>query len=360
LIVTYLIYLFLLFLTCGTLFKLSFISYKYDEMIAFINNIITSSTLLFAIISSILRSIINPNINPILIYPFDFFTIIFMFPFFLAFHLLIYRERKRMKKDTNNLTELRVDAEGLRVLPLKYEIYRKLTHLIVICICFFYFIFGVFTKFLLDNFISILPDFIKNFFSGANLIILNNVDFTQYLVVFLTSISLMGLLTADYVRIIAPEDYPLKSINRLLRQRELKTRIGPHITMAVGTISIVLIFGPLSNIGPLIVSLSILMSSVGDSSANLIGITIGCHKIREGKKSYEGLIGGILFSFLSGIFFLIFQFFPNFISPQKILLISLTVALIIGIIDYLDLPIDDNLSFLITSSIIIYLLLQSF
>jgi len=329
-------------------------------MIAFINNIITSSTLLFAIISSILRSIINPNINPILIYPFDFFTIIFMFPFFLAFHLLIYRERKRMKKDTNNLTELRVDAEGLRVLPLKYEIYRKLTHLIVICICFFYFIFGVFTKFLLDNFISILPDFIKNFFSGANLIILNNVDFTQYLVVFLTSISLMGLLTADYVRIIAPEDYPLKSINRLLRQRELKTRIGPHITMAVGTISIVLIFGPLSNIGPLIVSLSILMSSVGDSSANLIGITIGCHKIREGKKSYEGLIGGILFSFLSGIFFLIFQFFPNFISPQKILLISLTVALIIGIIDYLDLPIDDNLSFLITSSIIIYLLLQSF
>ncbi len=359
-IVTYLIYLFLLFLTCGTLFKLSFISYKYDEMIAFINNIITSSTLLFAIISSILRSIINPNINPILIYPFDFFTIIFMFPFFLAFHLLIYRERKRMKKDTNNLTELRVDAEGLRVLPLKYEIYRKLTHLIVICICFFYFIFGVFTKFLLDNFISILPDFIKNFFSGANLIILNNVDFTQYLVVFLTSISLMGLLTADYVRIIAPEDYPLKSINRLLRQRELKTRIGPHITMAVGTISIVLIFGPLSNIGPLIVSLSILMSSVGDSSANLIGITIGCHKIREGKKSYEGLIGGILFSFLSGIFFLIFQFFPNFISPQKILLISLTVALIIGIIDYLDLPIDDNLSFLITSSIIIYLLLQSF
>ncbi len=358
-IVTYVIYLFLLFLTCGTLFKLAFLSYKFDEMSAFINNIITTSTLLFAIIASMLRPIINPNVNPILIYPFDFFAISFMFPFFLVFHLLIYRERKRMKKGTNNLTELRVDAEGLRVLPLKYEIYRKLAHLIVICICFLYFIFGVFTKFLLDNFISILPDFIKNFFSGENLIFLNIADFTQYLAVFLTSISLMGLLTADYVRIIAPEDYPLKSINRLLRQRELKTRIGPHITMAVGTISIILIFGPLSNTGPLIVSLSIFISSVGDSSANLIGITLGRHKIRGGKKSYEGLIGGILFSFLSGILFLflIFQFFPNLISPQKILFISLTVALIIGIIDYLDLPIDDNLSFLIISSIIIYLLL---
>ncbi len=359
LIITYLIYLLLLFVACCTLFKLSFFSYKNNEMVAFTNNLVNSLALLIAIVISILRPINDPNFNPILIFPFDYFTILFMFPFFFTFHLLIYRERNRTKNDKNKLIKLKKDVNGLRVLPLRYEIYRKLTHLVVICICFFYFIFGVLIKLLLFNVISILPDFMKNILSGVNITLLSDVDFTQYTIVFLTSISLLGLLTADYVRIIAPEDYPLKSINRILRQRELKTRIGPHITMAVGTISIIIIFGPLLNKGPLIVSLSIVMSSIGDSSANLLGITLGNHKIRGGKKSYEGLIGGILTSFISGVVFLffIFQIFPSLINPQQIFFIPLSVVLVIGIIDYLDLPVDDNLSFLLITSIIIYLIL---
>lgn len=328
-------------------------------MVDFTNNIVNSLTLLIAIILSVLRPISDPSFNPILIFPFDFFIILFILPFFFAIHLLIHRERKRTKNDKNKLTELKNNVNDLRVLPLRYELYRKLTHLVVICICFFYFIFGVYIKLLFVNTISILPDSMRNILSGEDIALLSNVDFSQYIIVFLTSISLLGLLTADYVRIIAPEDYPLKSVNRILRQRELKTRIGPHITMAVGSISIILIFGPLSNKGPLIVSLSIIMSTVCDSSANLLGITLGHHKIRGGKKSYEGLIGGILISFFSGIMFLffIFQIFPSLINSQKTFFIPLLVALVIGIIDYLDLPVDDNLSFLLVSSIIIYLLL---
>jgi len=328
-------------------------------MVDFTNNIVNSLALLIAIVLSILRPINDPSFDPILIFPFDFFIILFILPFFFTFHLLIYRERKRTKNDKNKLNELKNVVKSFRVLPLRYEIYRKLTHLVVICICFFYFIFGVLIKLLLVNAISILPESMRNILDVENITLLSTIDFTQYLIVFLTSISLLGLLTADYVRIIAPEVYPLKSVNRILRQRELKTRIGPHITMAVGTFSIIFIFGPLLNKGPLIVSLSIVMSTIGDSSANLLGITLGHHKIRGGKKSYEGLIGGILISFFSGVLFLfyILQIFPILINPQKIFFIPLSVALVIGIIDYLDLPVDDNLSFLLISSILIYLLL---
>lgn len=352
--IIYPLFLLILFVACITLFRLTYGSLKKKENDAFLNNFLISLTFLIAIIMAI-----TPLVdNPILLYPFDLYVIFFTVPFFFIFYILVKLERRRVARNGTRLKNHEEEEQLLKELPLKYEIYRKVTHLVVIGICFVYFTFSVLVKFIVDGIIRLFPDFLKELLYGEIILNLSSVEFAQYLVVFLTSISLIGLLTADYVRIVYPEDNPFKSVNKILRQKELKTRIGPHISMAVGNISIILIFGPLLK-GPLIVSLAITMSIIGDSAANLIGINLGRHKIRGGNKSYEGLIAGIAFSYLSGLLFLVTSsfLFQNLIHLQSIIILPIIVSISLGIIDYLDLPVDDNLTFLLISSIIIYLLL---
>jgi len=354
-VIPYILYLIILFIVDITLFRLSINSYRNRENDAFLNNIIHSMTLLIALLVSLL----GPNRDLILIYPFELYIIFFTIPFYIIFYILVKLERKRVQRNRSRLKDIEIDEKTMRELPFKYEVYRKLTHLVVIFICFVYFLFSVLVKLLVDFIINLFPDFFYELLAGESIINLSSVEFAQYLVLFLTSISLIGLLTADYVRIIYPEDYPFKTVNRLLRRKELKTRIGPHISMAVGTMSIVLIFGPLTRNGPLIVCAAILMSNIGDSTANLVGRYRGHHKIRGGKKSYEGLIMGILSSFSSGVLFLlyIFYIFPDVIILPSVFIVPLVVSLVLGLIDYLDVSIDDNLTYLLATSVLVYLLL---
>jgi CDP-diglyceride synthetase len=182
--------------------------------------------------------------------------------------------------------------------------------------------------------------------------------FTQYLVVFLVGISLIGLLTADFVRILKPELYPLKAVNHILKEKELHMRLGPQISMAVGCFSIIILFGIFQPLGPLIICTSMTMAIAGDIGSNLVGRTIGSRfkKIQNTDKTYLGLIAGILCAIISGYLILILLN-SFFIIPQnKFYLFPLIGALIIGILDYIDLEVDDNLSFiLITASALFFI-----
>ena len=178
--------------------------------------------------------------------------------------------------------------------------------------------------------------------------------FSQYLVVFLVMISLIGLLTADFTRILTPDLYPLKPVNQILREKELHMRLGPHISMSIGCFSIILLYGMFQPIGPVIICTSMAMSIFGDVSANLIGRLIGRTKIRKTNKTYEGLIGGMFAAFLSGVIVLfILRDYYRF-SILGLLLIPSIGMVIIGIIDYSDLVIDDNLTFNFCVSTILF------
>ena len=87
---------------------------------------------------------------------------------------------------------------------------------------------------------------------------------------------------------------------------------------------------------------------------------IGRRKIRKINKTYEGLVAGIIVSFFSGI--IVLYLLRNFYRFNIIgsLLIPLIGAMIIGLLDYIDLEIDDNLSFNFCLSTIFYIISVSF
>ncbi len=323
----YLYGLFILYIT--------YLARKKRDIGAFINNLVNALILIVSItINLVLINIFNLPSREFIEFPFNILTVTFIIFFLPLFYLFISREKHRIKirKKSNNNIKLQPFTE----LPLKYDIYRKLTHFVVLGIIFFYFTLG----FLLQNLFVYI---------GGDIMI-----FSQNLVVFLVVISLIGLLTADIVRILTPEFYPLKQVNQILREKELHMRLGPHISMSIGCFSIILLYGIIQPIGPVIICTSMAMSIFGDVTANLVGRTIGRRKIRKTNKTYEGLIGGIIAAFLSGVIVLfILRNYYRFSVPG-LFLIPFIGMMIIGIIDYLDLEIDDNLTFNFCISTILF------
>ena len=275
-----------------------------------------------------------------------------MIIFLPHFLFSVYREKRlytlignTTEENTSNLTE---------VLPFRYELYRKLTHLVVLGIAFFYFTLGFLVQnifiYILDFFPSIVSDF---FFSIYN-IEANKMIFTQYLVVFMVGVSLIGLLTADFFRILKPKLYPLKSINRILRKKERHMRLGPQISMGIGCFSIILLYGPFQPIGPFSICVSMTMAIFGDMAANLIGRKFGHRKIRNTSKTYEGLFAEMLVAFISGVITLLILNPLYTIDLFTLILLPLIGAIIIGILDFLDLDVDDNLSYNFVLSTVIF------
>ncbi|TFF98865.1 MAG: hypothetical protein EU547_00200 [Promethearchaeota archaeon] len=247
-------------------------------------------------------------------------------------------------------------------LPLKYEIYRKLAHLVVLGLILFYFtILGSWIRDFNLYLIQFVPDAFSNLFYSLFLNGDHNLIFNQYLVIFLSAISLFGLLSADFVRILNPEIYPLKPVNKILRKKELSMRLGPQISMAIGCFSIIILYGLYQPIGPIIISTSMIMSVFGDMASNLIGRTFGKRKIHplgknRSKKTILGVFAGIFAAYLSGLLLLLllkaycfFQFIGFFFLP-------LCGALTIGVLDYLDLEIDDNLTYPLLVSLVMFFL----
>ena len=331
------------------LLYITYLARKKREMGAFINNLANGLVLIISItVNLILLKITNLLNNNFVIFPFNIMMIGFIGLFLPLFSLFVSREKHRLKNGKKVFLEN--NSQLSTELPLKYDIYRKLTHLIVLGIIFFYFILGFLIQNVFVYIVELIPDFISRLFQVEGDIMI----FTQNLVVFLVGISLIGLLTADIVRILAPEIYPLKQINQILREKELHLRLGPHISMGIGCYSIILLYGLIQPLGPVIICTSMVMAIFGDITSNLVGRTIGHRRIRETKKTYEGLIAGIIVSFLSGIsvLYLLRNFYK--FDIVGLILIPFIGAMIIGLLDYLDLEIDDNLSFNFCLSTILF------
>ncbi|MHA1438488.1 MAG: hypothetical protein ACTSPD_13010 [Promethearchaeota archaeon] len=337
------------------LIYITILAKKKGEKEAFINNLAITLVFLIAItINLIIIDYINPINRDFILFPFDILTFFFILIFLPIFFLLMKREKKKIKNDIHNNKLLETKGE----LPLKYDIYRKLSHLIVLGIIFFYFTLGFLIQNIFIFFVEILPEeskfstlFYSIFTIKGDLMI-----FTQYLVLYLVTISLIGLLTADFIRILKPDLYPLKPINQILREKELHMRLGPHISMSIGCFSIIILYGLFQPIGPLIICTSMTMTIFGDIAANLIGRTFGKKKISNTEKTYEGLFAGISVSFFAGIIILFLLRKYYLVNLFGFILLPLIGAIIIGILDYLDLNIDDNLTFILITTTVLFFL----
>lgn len=334
------------------LFYITYLAKKRKDKGAFINNLANSIILAFSLtINQLNIAYLNPLHRDLIVFPFDILMSFFIIFFLPLFYIFMLNEKRKMKNQSKNGNI--IDGKK-QELPYKYDIYRKLTHLVVLGIIFFYFTLG----FLIQNFfifvLAFLPNEVSVLFHSLFSIENNVMIFTQFLVVFLVGISLIGLLSADFVRILKPRIYPLKPVNKILREKELHSRVGPQISMAIGCFSIILLYGLIQPIGPLIICLSMAISIFGDMSANLIGRRFGTIKIRETVKTYEGLFAEIISGFIAGMIFLLILRDLYLLSIIEIFFFPLIGALIIGFLDYLNLDIDDNLIFPFISSTILF------
>lgn len=321
------------------LFYITYLTKQKSEKRAFINNLANSIIFIISItINLFIIHFINPNNTRFIAFPFDILMLIFIIFFIPFFSILVIKEKRKIENGKITLEEFKSTS---KILPLKYDIYRKLTHLVVLGIIFFYFTSG----FLIQNVFKYISELLPNFFiemfdMGKDIMV-----FTQNLVVFLVGVSLIGLLTADFTRILMPKYYPLKPVNQILKEKELYMRLGPHISMSIGCFSIILLYGLIQPVGPLIICASMAMAVFGDTASNLFGRTLGKRKIRNTDKTYEGLFAGIIIAFISG--FIVLLSLKEFYLPKNfgLFFLPLLGAIILGFIDYLDLEIDDNLSY---------------
>jgi CDP-diglyceride synthetase len=334
---------------------ISFLAKKNKEIEAYLNNFAISLVFLGSItLNLIIISYYTPKSIDFIVFPFDIFMLFFIVFFLPLFYLLIIREKKRLKRGSEQPYYPKKD------LPLKYDLYRKLTHLVVLAIILFYFTLGFLVKNFFVYLLNFFPEMISEIFYTVYNIEEDTMIFTQYLVVFLVGISLIGLLTADFIRILKPKIYPLKPVNQILREKELHMRLGPQISMAIGCFSIIILFGIFQPIGPLVICVSMTMAIFSDMASTLVGRSIGYKykNIRNTKKTYIGLFAGIIIAFFSGIIilYLLKDFF--LISPICYYIIPLIGAIIIGLLDYLDFEIDDNLSYNICLSTILFVIMK--
>lgn len=336
------------------LLYITYLTKKKGEKGAYYNNLVNSLILIMAIsINLIIINLLQVTTLDFLIFPFDLLLLSFIGVFLPFFYIFIRREKRRSR-----IVKLKMNQDednSFKKLPLKYEIYRKLTHLVVLGIIFFYFTLGFLVQHLFVYLFELLPSFLSDLFFSVYNNIANQMIFTQYLVVCLVGISLIGFFTAEIIRILKPDYYPLKPIYKILREKERHMRFGPHISMGIGCFSIIVIYGLIQPIGPLIICTSMSMAIFGDMTANLFGRTFGRKKIRNTTKTYEGLIAGIITAFISGIIVLVLLNGLYYLNLQGILLLPFIGALIVGILDYLDLEVDDNLTYnFVISSILFF------
>jgi len=337
------------------LFYITVLSRRKRETSAFINNLSNSIVLIISItISLILIQVLKISKTDFIVFPFDIFIISFMIGYFPILYFFIHREKKRINNQDDSWK--RYYAVYAQELPLKYEIYRKLTHLVVLAIVFFYFTLGFLVQNVFTYILDLLPPIISDLFFSLYNLEGDKMIFTQYLVVFLVGISLIGLISVDLIRIIRPDYYPLKPVNLILREKEIQTRIGPHISMGVGCFSIIILYGIFQPIGPLVICTSMTMSIFGDMASNLFGRVVGRRSIRKTKKTYEGLIAGMISGFVSGMICLVLLNGLYHISYFGLFILPSVGAFIIGGLDFLNLEIDDNLSYNVIMTPILFFL----
>lgn len=267
--------------------------------------------------------------QPVLVFPLDAVILLFLAVFLPIFYYFVHREKQHPGTDAYERPE-----EGL---TFKYEIIRKLTHFVIVGVFLVYFYFGPYFMVKFNQAMALAPRF-----WGISDFGIPEQQYGQYFAVFWILIAFFGLATADSVRILKPNAYPLKKVNRILRKDELHAKLGPHIAMTVGVLAIVLTIGPYA---PSVACAAIAIGCFGDAAANIIGKKLGRHKIRKGK-TLEGLIGGAVVSFISAFAFLIYEDLFTTISRVQlghIALVALGGTLTFVFVDFFSPSISDNL-----------------
>lgn len=231
------------------------------------------------------------------------------------------------------------------------EISRKLFHIGLIALLVLYIMVG---KMVVSNIFGYYSDTFCSGNLAGNFIPFDdfyNLNLTSYepymgqtMMMFAFIVVFFLVLFADLVRIYKPKYYLLKTISQQWRSYE-RGSFGPHIHMLMGCLFVIIFFRP-----P-IACVAITITALGDGVATIIGVAKGKRKLRAGsEKTWEGAIAGFLASFIFGfmLYFVMIglaSIYGPFYQGTVLggIIISLVGATTFFIIDYISLPISDNI-----------------
>lgn len=265
------------------------------------------------------------NFRIIVPYPLDVLTLIWYGFFLVTFWILCVREKRRYHGPP---FEVKEEAD----LSLKYEVIRKTTHTVIMLVIVCYIAFGPLFMSFVNWLTGIFPIF------GVTSLVGDPLYYGQYTVAFLTVIAFLGLSTSEIVRVFFYSAYPLKAVKKIFRQKELGSALGSHISLTVGSMAVILIFGPRY---PDIVMASISISAIADGAASIVGRKLGTHQYKtvfaRKKKTWEGLLTGTIVSLILSFSFLMYRF--GFLS----FFLAFVATGMLDLIDLLSIQISDNL-----------------
>lgn len=148
-------------------------------------------------------------------------------------------------------------------------------------------------------------------------------------------------LEFEYLRIEVGKKIPI--LNKLwayMRREKEKDKLGGDVFFIIGAILVLAVFDIRIAIA------AILMTTLGDLSAALIGKKYGKHRLKSLKdRALEGIIAEFVVDILIGIFVLFWGFWtnPQILNSYILWIVILAMALTATIVETLIYKMDDNL-----------------
>ncbi|MBY8987461.1 MAG: hypothetical protein KGD61_03320 [Candidatus Lokiarchaeota archaeon] len=269
-------------------------------------------------------------------------NIICIFAPLLVFLILLYqakivlkdkpelRENRTITKFLEKYDLMNVNKINNKSYSLRTDFHRKIFHLLpgLILIILYYFAVEVW----------------EGLWNADQVYGITGVEYAMFLILTIGYTGVVLFAALDFVRLsfvfektkiynLLPDCLSNMLIKTLKRNENYE--LTKNVVLVLSLIP--LLFLPFS-----IFTAATLITSIGDGVASIMGVSFGRHHYpKKSSKTIIGYISGFLASF--GVsFFALWLFEPN-ITPSKMIIISLSGALVFLIIDLLSLKIDDNI-----------------
>lgn len=227
--------------------------------------------------------------------------------------------------------------------PLITDLHRKAFHLIPAVVIIFLWFFAVYLWDGLWN---------ADLFWG-----ITGEEYSMFLILTVGYTGIIIFAALDYIRL--SYIFESKSIYHLMPDNVsnllVKTLKPSEIYEFTKPVPLVLSFVPIFFLPISIFSAAALISTLGDAAASIFGICFGKKNFpKSSKKTIIGYIAGFLTSFLCSLFTI--WLFEPIIPLTKILVITISGALVFLIVDLMSLKVDDNILNPIFCGLAMYLL----
>ncbi|MFX1498068.1 MAG: hypothetical protein ACFFBH_11115 [Promethearchaeota archaeon] len=271
-----------------------------------------------------------------------FGILFYQYQFVLKRNLAIRLERT-IETFQKKMISLYNEKANKKNYPLITDLHRKAFHLIPAVVIIFLWFFAIY---IWDGIWH------ANLFWG-----ISGKEYGIFLILTVGYTGIIIFAALDYVRLSyifkSKSIYHLmpKSVSDLL----VKTLKPNEIYEFTKPVALVLSFVPIFFLPASIFSATALVSTLGDAAASIFGICFGKKNFpKSSKKTIIGYVAGFCSSFICG--FLVLWIFESHFPLIKVIIISLSGAIVFLIIDLISLKVDDNILNPIFCGLVMYLL----